>query len=100
MVEEQIIKSVLLWDGIEIEITYTPNWHYMLSQTDVVSHIELRSKERIPVTETGYRSMFFYQHTSSIIPSVDDMIVEYLDDAAQSKEWQRYRKQKQQLSLF
>jgi len=48
----------IVWRGIEIEVTFTPERYGM------VDHIELRTQGRtpLPVTETGYRSNFIRRY--------------------------------------
>jgi hypothetical protein len=58
------ITTMLIWNGIKIMVIHTP--HYFKHAE--VDHIELHAENRqkLPVTETGYRSHFC--HESHIEP--------------------------------
>jgi len=90
------ITTMLIWNGIKIMVTHTPN-HF--GETD---HIELHSENRVPlpVTETGYRSHFC--HESHIEPhgSVLAFVQAWLDHEAMKPEWRAYAEASKQLSLF
>ena len=79
----------LTWEGIEIELTYEPR------KWNVIAHLEVRStnpdRAPLPITETGYRSHFFpcgtiEAHDGALI----EQVTAWLDEAATSKEWQKY----------
>ncbi|MEO1545288.1 MAG: hypothetical protein AAFU74_00955 [Bacteroidota bacterium] len=98
----QVIIKKIKWENIEIEATYKPN--YFASAE--VSHLEIRSNEVLPITETGYRSIFLFKNELENT-SLEDFILDGLDKASKSKDWQDYIKekaieklQKSQLSLF
>lgn len=97
--KKQVI-SLIHWQGIAIEVIYTPVWFASISDETVVSHIAIRADERLPLTETGYRSMFFYQKKSKIWGRVEPVVEELLNEAAQKKAWKEYAKDRQQLKLF
>lgn len=97
--KKQVI-SLLQWQGIAIEVIYTPIWSASTLDDTVISHIAIRADERLPLTETGYRSMFFYQKKPQIWGSVEPVLVELLEEAAQKKAWKNYAKDRQQLKLF
>lgn len=63
-------------------------------------HIELRSSERLPVTTTGYRSLFVPQASFADDGEIADFITAWLDDAATDKAWQAYLADSRQLKLF
>lgn len=96
------MKTTILWQGIEIEITYTKSYSkaYHEIYGYPLSHIEIRAKEALPVTETGYYSHF------SPAPSPDDFadmktfICEWLDEEAKSPEWKNRQEACRQYSLF
>ena len=85
----------IIWEGITIAISHEANW----LNTDY-DHIELRADEKLPVTETGYRSHFIANAELALFGSLEDFVRQWLDTAATSKEWQKYLKDSQQLSLF
>lgn len=88
--------STLLWEGIEIALSYTqpsycvPHFH----------HIELKASEPIPVTETGYRSHFIAPAELALWENPEAFVIDWLNDAAKHPDWQEYRQQSRQLSLF
>lgn len=94
------VVSLLHWQGIAIEVIYTPVWFAATFDETIVSHLAIRAEERLPLTETGYRSMFFYQTKPKIWGTIEPVLVELLDEAAQKKAWKEYAKDRQQLKLF
>ncbi len=91
----QAETSSFIWAGIEISLTHTPSW---LNSDH--RHIELRAGERLPVTQTGYRSHFVHQDEFALFDGPEDFARQWLEQAATSKEWQKYLKDSQQLTLF
>lgn len=82
------------WEGIDI----TASIDRTLLQSDY-HHIEVRAGERFPITQTGCRSLFIAG------PAFGDadlttFVTNWLNDAAQSKEWRRYVEDNRQLSFF
>ncbi len=85
----------LVWCERDIEVSYQANW---LNSDHC--HIELRCAERLPVTETGYRSHFVID---DVVPDEDDVrtyVLAWLDDAARNPNWARYLEDSKQLNLF
>lgn len=84
------------WEGISIAFTYTqpkycaPYFH----------HIELNASERLPVTETGYRSLFIAPSEIALWDNPEAFVVDWLNEAAKQPDWQTYRQESRQLSLF
>lgn len=87
------------WQEIEIELTYEPvKWK-------VIAHLEVRSIEPkdapLPITETGYKSHF---HPIGTIEQSAGTLVEqvtaWLDEAVQSKAWQKHVEDSRQFALF
>ena len=85
----------IVWEGITIAVSHKANW--LNTEYD---HIELRSDQKLPVTETGYRSHFIANAELALFNSLEDFVRQWLDTAATSKEWQKHLKDSQQLSLF
>lgn len=81
----------ILWGGVQIEITFTPDSFGM------VDHIELRSEGRapLPVTETGYRSHFMSKGTVAEHGGAVAFVTAWLDHEAARTAWGGA-----QLSLF
>jgi len=89
------VQYEIEWDGIVVTITHIPNW--LNTGHD---HVELRAAEQLPVTETGYRSHYMQAAELALFKGVEGFVRQWLDGAAQSKEWQKHLVDRQQLSLF
>lgn len=90
------ITAMLLWNGIKIMVTHTPN------RFGVVDHIELHSEDhqRLPVTETGYRSHWIYEDQLEPYGSALTFVQDWLDTEASSPAWRAYVEASKQLDLF
>lgn len=99
MDNSEIILNII-WERILITIIYKPRYGEIDFKEMVVSHIQVKAGERLPITETGYRSIFFFQQAEEIMPCVKEHIIEMLDEKAATKEWKAYKKTKDQLLLF
>ena len=86
---------VLVWAEREIEVSYQASW-----LRSAYRHNELRCGERLPVTETGYRSCFVRQAEFDDDAEVADFVTAWLDDVAKGTAWQTYIAQSRQLKLF
>lgn len=57
-----IFVSRIDWNGITVEVSYEPNWLGLSIGGEPVAHLQLQSvkpeRAELPVTETGYRSLF------------------------------------------
>ncbi len=84
-----------VWEGITIAISHEPNW----LNTDY-DHIEVRAGEKLPITETGYRSHFIARAELELFDGAEDFVWQWLDKSAMSKDWQKYLRDSRQLSLF
>lgn len=85
----------LVWADREIAISHQANW---LSSGHW--HIELRCDDRLPVTATGYRSIFVPQARIADDAEIKAFVIALLDEAAQSKDWLAYVEDSKQLKLF
>ena len=91
------------WQGIGLHIRYNACWLGRCGGLRT-HHVELRSegKVKLPVTATGYRSLFlhgedpFADWGGDVVAFMSD----WLDDAARSADWQRHVKESRQLLLF
>ena len=85
----------ILWCDRTIAVSHQANWfntgHW---------HIELRCDERLPVTTTGYRSIFVSQARFADEVEIKAFVTGLLDEAAQSKDWLTYLQDSKQLKLF
>ena len=95
MVVEEKHEARIEWAGISIEVTFTRNW---LNGT--AHHLELRADEPLSVTATGYRSHFFPAQAEMEFDFVLHWVTAWLDQAANSKEWQEHVKRQRQGDLF
>ncbi|WP_299210562.1 hypothetical protein [uncultured Tateyamaria sp.] len=85
----------LVWQKRLISVRYQANW--LSSET---WHIELRCSEQLPVTETGYRSIFVPNAGFEGDAEVEIFVCGLLDEAATSKTWVQYVEDSRQLKLF
>lgn len=85
----------LVWEGIEFTLSHT-----VQAFGGPFDHIELHAKERLPVTETGYRSHFISPQELALWETPTAFVIDWLNDAAKDPSWQEYRQQSRQLSLF
>lgn len=85
----------IIWQGREIQITYIPNWCASIAQ-----HLELRSIRPLPVTETGYRSHFLPAGEEMSQEALQQFVRDWLDAAAQDKDWQAREERSRQGDLF
>lgn len=85
----------ITWEGITLSYTHTAD-----AFSSPFDHIEVKTSEQLPITETGYRSLFIHPDELNLWESVEAFILEWLDDAAKLPAWQEYRNQSRQLSLF
>lgn len=89
----------LLWQGIEIEIVFTPR------RWSVIDHLDIRSvrpeRAPLPITGTGYRSHFMQPGT--IDAHGGDVVAQvraWLDEEAVGPEWQTHLQRCRQGELF
>ena len=92
------------WNGIAIEISFTPDWSrayrevygYRLTYTQVRSE----NKQRLPITETGYYSLFLPAPTIEENGGPVGYVEAWLNAEADSEEWKDYCEGQRQGSLF
>ena len=85
----------LVWEGRTVAVQFQANW--LNSDT---WHIELRCSDRLPVTYTGYRSIFVPNPGFEGAADVESYVRSIVDDAAKADEWQRYIEDSRQLKLI
>lgn len=88
------IVETIIWRGIHMEITHVNNYF------SGMDHIEIRTKDRIPITETGYKSHFFPSGGLGEFETAVDYVRAWLEHEAKSKAWKAQELASQQLSLF
>ena len=89
------VKLCIEWRGIHICITHNPDWPGHGFQ-----QIEVRSDERLPITETRYRSHYIHDEHLPLFDSVEAFVLEWLENAADDPTWKKYEIDRLQLSLF
>jgi len=94
LVKEEMTKQTIkaIWNNIAItELT-----------GETLSHLEVRSvnQRKLPITETGYRSHFTSKKEVDTFGGAEPYVLTWLNQEAQSKEWQDYILSSQQLTLF
>ena len=89
---------MLIWNGIKIMVTHTPDYCASVE----IDHIELHAEngQKLPVTETGYRSHFIHESHIEPYGSALAFVQAWLDHEAQSPAWRACELAPQQLSLF
>ena len=87
------------WQGIEIEVIYTPlKW-------GVIAHLDIRSIHPkcapLPITSTGYKSHFHQPGTVEALGGdVVAQVTAWLNEEAAKPEWRAHVEASRQLSLF
>lgn|SRR5690554_5842516 len=96
----------LTWNGITLRITYTPDASeaYRKIYGYALAHLEIRSvspdRAPLPITATGYYSHFTRADNVEAYGGPLAYVQAWLDDAANSPEWQAQQAKAAQLSLF
>ena len=101
--ESTYLRFDIVWKGITIEVSYDANWLNMKGPHRS-SHIELRvidpPKAPIPVTETGYRSLFLPCETIENYGGPEKYVRDWIEGSSHSLEWRERKEESKQLSLF
>lgn len=84
----------IAWEGIIINISHASKWG------GVIDHIEVRAEQPIPITETGYRSIFLSDCEIEQAGGAVELVKSLLDKEATSSSWQEYLKASRQETLF
>lgn len=93
----------LRWRGIDVIIVYTPDFHAGPDSPYHHCHLEVmseRSRVPLPITETGYRSVFLPGGTIDDAGGPVRYATQWLDHAAKSKTWKAAEQAMRQGSLF
>jgi hypothetical protein len=83
------------WNGLEIQVSV--NWEW---PGEDMCHLEVRFREPLPFTNTGYRSHFMAKSELQAFESPEEFVRLWLEEAARSKDWQRIWEMRRQLPLF
>lgn len=94
---EELPVEVLVWRGVTIHIRRQDKYSGMRN----LHHLDIEAvspeRAKLPITETGYRSHFYYGE------AVADAVVavhQWLEDEAKGQDWQAHVQTSQQLNLF
>lgn len=93
--EQETSSITFTWDSFEITATMTTGWPFEDS-----AHIEVRCEHPLPITSTGYRSIYSTFESVTEAGGLEAYLRGGLDEKAKSKEWKKHVEDTQQLSLF
>ncbi|MEL7119661.1 MAG: hypothetical protein AAFO07_09475 [Bacteroidota bacterium] len=92
------------WNNIVINITYNNNWSkaYQNIYGYGMGFIEIQSlnREPLPITNTGYRSIFCPTPEIESWGDLKEYFTAQLNEAAKSRAWKAYERSSRQLTLF
>jgi len=92
------------WDGVELEIRFERNWLGSPPSEFHPSHVEVETiappRAPLPITETGYRSIFVSVNAIDKAGGAVAFVIEALNEAARRQEWKARVAAQRQLSLF
>jgi hypothetical protein len=88
-------QVALQWVDFDISVKYALCW-----LSGPMSHIELHCHEPLPVTETGYKSIFLAKGVLKDEDEVLSFVSTLLNEAAQSDAWRQHLADRRQLKLF
>ena len=92
---EAIQTYEVVWQEIPVTITFEKkNW------LPDLAHLQLEAGERLPVTETGYKSLFLSAEAVTEAGGAIAFVEGLLEEAARSPAWKDYCQKRQQLTLF
>ena len=97
---------ILKWRSYVIQVDFTKSYSRAFEEVYgyPMSHIEIRTIEPdlapLPVSDTGYRSIFITLPEIENLGGVKAMIKDYLDDAARNKLWKAQEEKARQYDLF
>ncbi|WP_417624040.1 hypothetical protein [Paremcibacter congregatus] len=97
--------EILKWREYHIELRYDPDPYHQAARNGVaIAHLEIRclrlARAALPISETGYRSVFMPDCDLKDYDSAADYVRQWLECAAQTRAWQDRFDQARQLSLF
>ena len=93
--QDGYVTFELVWTDRTLLVSYRADWF-----NTGHCHIELRCDERLPVTETGYKSHFMSAAGLESVADVEVFVLAWLDHAATDKAWLAYLAASRQLTLF
>lgn len=94
----------IVWQGIEVEIVYQPDWLNSSDGPYPRAHLTITSispnRAPLPITETGYRSHFLTADLVADYGGPEAYVRAWLDHEAGSKAWKRKVVEARQLRLL
>ncbi len=92
----------LTWRGIAISISLNPDYSLAFKDNtgEALAYIEIRADEPLPITETGYRGLFLSLSEVDEEGGAVEFVKKWLGEAADSKEWKEWLREKMQYCLF
>lgn len=88
---EQFFNGIVEWQGIQIEI----DQHMIFSnvgRTGITVKSLLPKDEPLPISETGFKSLYPAIETVEQYGGVESYIIKYLDNEAAKPEWAKTKK--------
>jgi hypothetical protein len=86
------------WRDIDVRVEFNPE-HYKDDHLHFC-HIQVFADERLPITETGYRSNFMAYSELDGYENAEAFVLAWLDHEAQKSEWTKYEQVSKQMVLF
>jgi hypothetical protein len=94
---EELPVTVVVWRGITIHVRYEARYCGLKD----LHHLDIEAvhpeRAQLPMTETGYRSHFYY---GDEIAEVAAAMLEWLEESAAKPEWKAMEASTRQLTLF
>lgn len=84
------MQTIITWNGIDIEITYKPDYIRYDDLSVHYAHLEIQSVQRrhpLPMTETGYFSHFIPPQVVDDAGGAESYVEQWLNHANQSPAW-------------
>lgn len=92
------------WNGITLEVSWEPSWLSHPESSHYVGHLQLRSlvpeRATLPVTETGYRSLFIHPQDVMNEGGPLAFVCAWLDEEARRPSWRAHQDAARQFALF
>ena len=92
-----------IWNDIPLTISWEPNWLNLESREGIAAaHLQVRSRDNVPlpITQTGYRSLFTSSATVASAGGPVAYALAWLGAEADTPEWQAHEAAANQLTLF
>lgn len=98
--------SRIVWRGVAIEVRCCADWSPSFRQTygHPLAHLEIEAvdpaRAPLPVTETGYRSLFTAPAVIEAEGGADAFVLAWLDHEAEQPQWKEREQVARQMELF